>query len=39
MKSKLQNKFNEHLPVAVNMHFQTFFTLENFPYDGTFEEW
>jgi len=38
MKSKLQNRFNEHLPMVVNMYFQTFFTLENFLYDVTFEE-
>jgi hypothetical protein len=34
---KLQNRFNEHLPVVVNMYFQTLFTLENFLYDATFE--
>jgi hypothetical protein len=38
MKSKLQNRFNEHLFMVVNMYFQTFFTLENFLYDVTFEE-
>ncbi len=37
IKSNLQNRFNEHLPVVVNMYFQTLFTLENFLYDATFE--
>jgi hypothetical protein len=38
MKSKLQNRLNEHLPMVVNMYSQTFFTL-NFSYDVTFEKW
>ncbi len=38
MKSKLQNRLNEHLPMGVNMYSQTFFTL-NFSYDVTFEKW
>jgi len=37
IKSKLQNRFNQHLLVVVNMYFQTLFTLENFLYDATFE--
>jgi len=36
-KVKLQNRFDEHLPMVVNMYFQTLFTLENFLYDVTFE--
>ncbi len=39
IKSNLQNRFNEHLPVVVNMYFQTLFTLENFLYDATIENW
>jgi hypothetical protein len=39
MKSKLQNKLCEHSAIIVGMFSQPFFTLENFPYDATFEGW
>jgi hypothetical protein len=39
MESKLQNKLCEHFATIVGMFSQPFFTLENLPYDTTFEEW
>jgi hypothetical protein len=39
MKSKLRNRLNEHLNIAVGMYFQTFFGLNTFPYDTCFEDW
>jgi hypothetical protein len=39
MKSKLRNRFNEHLNIVVGMYFQTFYSLNTFPYDTCFEDW
>ncbi len=39
LKSKLWNRLCEHLPIVVGMFSQPFFTLNNFPYDATFEKW
>jgi len=39
MESKLQNKLCQHFAIIVGMFSQPFFTLENFPYDATFEGW
>jgi hypothetical protein len=33
MKNKVHNWLNTHLDLCVNMFSQTFFILENFPYD------
>ncbi len=38
-KNKLQNQLVEHLPKIVGMYFQTFYSLENFPYDKVFDAW
>jgi hypothetical protein len=38
MKSKLHNKFNEHLLIVVGMYSQSFYTLQNFPYDVVFDD-
>ncbi len=37
--SFMQNKLCEHSAIIVGMFSQPFFTLENFPYDATFEGW
>ncbi len=39
MKSKLRNRFNEHLNIVVGMYSQTFCNLNTFPYDTCFEDW
>jgi hypothetical protein len=38
MKSKLKNRFKEHLHTIVRMYSQTFFTLNTFPYDTCFDD-
>jgi hypothetical protein len=35
----LRNRLNEHLNTIVGMYFQTFYTLNIFPYDTCFEDW
>ncbi len=39
MKSKLRNRRNEHLNIVVGMYFQTFYSLNSFPYNACFEDW
>jgi hypothetical protein len=39
MKNKLKNRLITHMFIVVNMHSQNFFTLENFPYDATYDDW
>lgn len=37
MKSKLKNKLQEYLPMIMGMYTQTFFELDNFPYNATYD--
>jgi hypothetical protein len=39
MKDKLHNWLQSHLPMVVTMHGQTFFDINNFPYDQAYQEW
>jgi hypothetical protein len=39
MKNKVHNWLNTHLDLCVNMFSQTFFILENFPYDEASIVW
>ena len=39
MKDKLRNRLQTHLPMVVTMHGQTFFDINNFPYDQAYMEW
>jgi hypothetical protein len=39
MKSKLRNHHNEHFNIVVGMYFQTFYSLNIFPYNACFEDW
>jgi len=39
MKSKLRNRLNDHLHIVVRMYFETFYGLNTFMYDATFDDW
>lgn len=39
LKNKLRNCLNEHLQLVVGMYSQKIFTMENFPYEESFDEW
>jgi hypothetical protein len=39
MKNKLKSRLITHMFIVVSMHSQNFFTLENFPYDATYDNW
>ena len=39
MKDKLRNRLHVHLPLVVAMHGQSFFDIENFPYDAAYADW
>ena len=39
MKNKLKNRLNVHLPLAVAMHPQEFYTLTDFPYNAAYDDW
>jgi hypothetical protein len=38
-KNKVWNRLNNHLELVVSMYAQKFFTLNNFPYEDTYEMW
>jgi len=38
-KNKVWNRLNNHLEQVVSMYAQKFFTLNNFPYEDTYEMW
>ncbi len=38
-KNKLKNKLITHMFIVVNIYSQSFFTLENFPFDATYDNW
>jgi hypothetical protein len=37
MRSKLKNRLQEYLPMIMGMYTQTFFELDNFPYNATYD--
>ena len=39
MKAKLRNRLQTHLSMVVTMRGQTFFDINNFPYDQAYLEW
>ncbi len=39
LKKKLCNYLNPHLELVVAMYFQKFFTMENFPYQVSYDLW
>ena len=38
IKNKLRNHLNMHLPLAVAMHVQKFYTLTDFPYNVAYDD-
>ena len=39
MKNKLRSRLNVHLPLAVAMHAQEFYTVTDFPYSAAYNDW
>jgi len=39
MKTKLRNQLQDHLPMIVGMYSKSHFTMQNFMFDSTFNDW
>ena len=39
MKNKLRNRLSNHLALVVAMHAQEFYSLEDFPYNTTYDDY